>query len=270
MRKSMTKIGIIGCGTIGFYIAKYVDSEIRDAVIYAVCDKNDSKSKDFSNQLRSRPKTLNQTELIRSVDLVIETASAGSVRRILAEAVKNKKDVMIMSTGGLLECGELIALAEKNACNIYVPSGAIAGLDGLRAFAQGKVKSVTLTTTKPPLSLKDAPYVVEKKINLENITDSVTVFEGTAEQACKYFPANVNVAATLSIAGIGKKRTKILIIADPKITENVHRVVVEGEAGRMEVLLFNKPFKANPKTSRLAAMSAISALKSIFSNLKFG
>ncbi|MBI4708486.1 MAG: DUF108 domain-containing protein, partial [Candidatus Omnitrophica bacterium] len=155
-------------------------------------------------------------------------------------------------------------------CQIYLPSGAICGLDGVKSASLGRIDKVTLTTRKPPRSLEGAPYLVSKGINLSQIKQETLLFEGTAEEAIRGFPQNVNVCATLSIAGIGPEKTRVKIITSPFYTSNIHEVEAEGAFGRLTVRTENVPSPQNPKTSYLAALSAIATLKQILEPVKIG
>jgi len=160
-----------------------------------------------------------------------------------------------MSTGGLLKF--------KDIKSIYVPSGAVCGIDGVRAAAIGKIKRVTLTTRKPPKGLRGAPYLEKRKIDIDKIKKETVIYNGTADDAVKHFPKNINVAATLSLSGIGPSRTIVRIITSPKYNTNSHEVEVEGEFGRLFTKTENVPSKQNPKTSQLAIYSALAKLKEV-------
>jgi aspartate dehydrogenase len=178
---------------------------------------------------------------------------------------------MIMSIGGLLANLALFSLAKKKKCRVILPSGAICGLDGIKAASIGGIKKVTLTTRKPPQGLKGAPYVVKNNIDLDSITDEKVIFEGTAEEAVRGFPKNVNVSAMLSIAGLGPQKTRVRIITAPQYTRNMHEIEVEGKFGRLVTRTENVPFPDNPRTSFLAALSAVATLKQILDDtIKIG
>lgn len=177
---------------------------------------------------------------------------------------------MVLSVGGLLGRASWFQLAEEKGCHIYIPSGAIAGLDGVRAACQGAVRSVTLITRKPPHTLAGAPYVVERGIDLSTLQEETVLFEGSARDACAAFPANVNVAATLSLAGVGPERTRVKVVAVPGSQKNVHQIEVEGEFGKLTVEVENVPSDANPRSSKLAYLSAMGTLKGIVAGTKIG
>ncbi|MDI6639247.1 MAG: aspartate dehydrogenase [Methanocellales archaeon] len=269
----MIKIGIVGCGTIGKEICRAVDQGIIDAQLVALVDRKPESALKFASSLRSPPKVMSAAELIDAVDLVVECASQAAVREVAPPALKKGKDVMIMSVGALtnLELLEEIAiLARKHDCKVYLPSGAIVGLDGLKSASIGKIRSIMLTTRKPPSSLERAPYIEQHKVDLSTLERPTIIFEGSAEDAVKGFPDNVNVAATLSLAGIGAQNTKIRIIADPTLERNVHEICVDGEFGKFKTKVENVPSPANPRTSYLAALSAIATLRRIADPIQIG
>ena len=269
----MIRIGIVGCGAIGKEICRAVDQGIINAQLVAIVDRKPQAALEFASSLRSPPRVMNATELIDVVDLVVECASQTAVREIVPLALKNGKDVMIMSVGALTNrelLEEITLLARKHGCKVYLPSGAIVGLDGLKSASMGKICSVTLTTRKPPSSLERAPYIEQYKVDLSTLKKSTIIFEGSAEDAVKGFPDNVNVAATLSLAGIGTQNTKIRIIADPTLERNVHEICVEGDFGKFETRVENVPSPANPKTSYLAALSAIATLRRMADPIQIG
>jgi aspartate dehydrogenase len=261
------KVGIIGCGTIGSEIAKAI-LKIPKLELVSLCDIDKDKAERLSLLFPEKPSIDSISELISKVSLVIESSSQEVVRIAFPLSIEKRKDMMIMSVGGLLGKEDLLAEAEKMGVKVYLPSGAIAGIDGLKATSCANIESVILTTRKPPSALKGAPYL--KDIDLSEIKEEKTLFSATAEEAIKGFPANVNVAAILSLAGIGVQNTKVKIIADPNITRNIHEIEIIGDAGRIFIRCENLPSPTNPKTSYLASLSAIALLKQIASSVKIG
>lgn len=260
----MKRIGIIGCGAIGTGIAEFIQNHLKKrARIVALCDIDLEKAIFLSKKIKPHPAVIDIDSLIKKSDLIIEASSVNISGEIARRAVLNKKDVLIMSTGGLLRKSPLLRKAKSKGCSIYIPSGAICGLDGLNSAKIGKIKKVILTTRKPPRGLKGAPYLKNKNIEIDGIKKETLIYSGNAIDAIKYFPQNVNVAATLSLLGIGPKRTKVRIITSPRYTKNIHEVEVEGEFGRLFTRTENVPSKKNPKTSQLAIFSALSKLKEV-------
>ncbi len=264
------KVGIIGCGTIGSELSRAIAEEMPELNLVALSDLKAEKARELAQRLPTKPQVLRTDELIDRVDLVVEAASKEIAGEVVEKALRQGKDIMVMSTGGLLGKENLFNLAREKNCRIYLPSGALAGLDGVKAASGGGIDLVTLTTRKPPAGLKGAPYIIQNKIDLNSIREAKLIFEGTAEEAVEGFPQNINVAATVSLAGIGPQRTKVRIIADPGIDRNIHQIEVEGQFGKLTSRTENLPSPSNPKTSFLAILSAIATLKGIVARIKIG
>lgn len=262
IRKRVKKIGIVGCGTIGRAIAGFLQKKFKDrARIVALCDIDSEKLNSLSKKIRPRPITSDIADLVKKSDLIIEAASVDISAMVARCAILHKKDALIMSTGGLLKEQSILKKARLKGCSIYIPSGAICGLDGLVSAGAGKIKRVTLVTRKPLKGLKGAPYFKTKDI--KKIKKETIIYDGNAEEAIKYFPQNVNVAATLSLSGIGPRRTKVRIITSPEYKKNIHEIEVEGDFGRLFTRTENVPSKENPRTSQLAIFSAVAKLKEV-------
>jgi aspartate dehydrogenase len=257
------KIGIVGCGTIGTFIAKHIDRDFKSsAKVTALCDTDREKAATLASLVSSKPSVVSLESLIDKSDIVIEAASAGVSFIFAKKAIEKGKAVLVMSVGGILENSrELFDLAVKNKSRIILPSGAICGLDGIKSAGIGSIKKVSLTTKKPPQSLRGAPYIENNKIDLDSITDETLIFKGSAHEAVKAFPKNINVSALLSIVGIGAKKTQVVIKTSPEYMINTHEVEVEGDFGRLVSVTENVACADNPKTSYLAALSAVASLK---------
>jgi len=266
----MLKIGIVGCGTIGSELAMAIEQECKDkASLVALCDSEKQKATFLASKLPDSPPILPLKELIEECDLVVEAASASISSEVARRALLASKDVMVMSVGGLVD-SDIFELANEKHCHIYMPSGAICGLDGVKNSVMGKISRVTLTTRKPPRGLEGAPYVVQNKIDLSSISEETIIFEGNAMEAIRGFPKNVNVAITLSFAGIGPAKTRVKIICSPEYTTNSHEIEVEGEFGRLTTKTENVPAPQNPRTSYMAILSAIATLKGMLDYVKVG
>ncbi len=268
----MIKVGIIGCGTIGDELARACQKRFSGEVkLEAIADTDVAKARRLQNKLRPKPNLLSTDALIKRCDLVIESASKQISYDIAKKALSLGKDVMVMSVGGLLgKEKEIFELARTHRCCLYLPSGGVVGIDGLKAADIGQIYRVTLTTRKPPHGFEDAPYVLKHNINLKNLKQEKLLFEGNAAQAVRGFPKNINVSATLSIAGLGAKKTKVRIIACPHMLVNVHEVYVQGDFGSFYTRTENFPSEQNPRTSRLAILSAVATLDRILRNVKIG
>jgi len=267
------RIGIVGCGAIGKSLAKFIEGQLSSkARISALCDLDSSKAASLKNILKkSKPIVANLDELIKRSDLVIESASGKISYLVAKKTLSRGKSVLIMSIGGIIsKAEELFRLGRKNNCFIYLPSGAICGIDGLKALSLGGIEKVTLTTRKPPKALKGAEYIVKNKIDLDKIKEETVIFEGNALDAVRDFPQNINVAALLSIAGVGAKNTRVKIVTSPEYKDNSHEIEIVSKAGTIKTISRNVPFQENPKTSYLAALSAMAVLKNLFDSAKIG
>jgi aspartate dehydrogenase len=254
------KIGIVGCGTIGTAVARAIDDGRIPAGLAGLTSRTRTRAEELARSLRTSPTVLGLPELVQASDCVVEAATGNALEEIVPACLREGRDVFVISVGGLLGHEEWFREAETRGCRILFPSGAIAGLDGVRAAAMGRVDSVTLTTRKPPRGLAGAPYVVERRFNLEALTQETLLFEGTAREACKGFPTNVNVSAALSLAGIGPDQTRVRIFAVPGGTFNQHRIEVRGEFGRLSIEIENVPSATNPRTGLLSIFSSIATL----------
>ncbi|MGY5151915.1 MAG: aspartate dehydrogenase [Candidatus Nitrosopumilus sp. bin_6a] len=261
----MKRIGLLGCGAMGTQIALAIDSGQIPATLTHVFDESKEKSTLLVEKLTNKPEIVENSHLLSSnpVDIVVEAASQDAVMDVSLSVLQNKKDLMIMSVGALLD--ESIYDILSDACKdfkktIYLPSGAIAGLDGIKSV-KDELESISITTTKHPRSLKGAKFFETSDINLDEINTSTVIYEGIAKDAVSLFPANINVAALLSLTGIGSEKTGVKIVADPNTDKNTHHIVAEGKFGKMTFTIENYPDVNNPKTSRLAILSAIETLK---------
>lgn len=267
----MIRVGIVGVGTIGSELARACVTTFKDEVrLVGISDLDQTKEQKLRKALDVK-RRYSLGQLIKQCDLIIEAASAGSAYSIAKQALSCGKDVMLMSAGGIVGKEKAIyRLAANHRCCVYFPSGAISGLDGLKSAHIGKITKVELTTTKPPISFQNAPHVVKKKIDLNTINEHTLLFDGPVERAIVGFPQNINVSATLSMAGLGPKKTRVKIYATPGLKFHVHEVVVEGEFGSIYTRTQNLPSKKNPKTSHLAILSAVATLERILGNVKLG
>jgi len=265
------KVGIIGCGTIGSEIARSCISRLKDKVeLFAVCDVDEKKTDAVKKALKLDLRVLKLDEIVKESDLVVEAASAKISAEVAANCVKHKKACLVMSVGGLLGNEDLLKSALASGVKLYIPSGAVCGIDGLKAASIGKVESVTLTTRKPPKGLEGAPYLKENNIDPMAIKKETVVFSGTAAEAVDGFPKNINVSAVLSLAGLGASRTMVKIVTGPDYKLNIHEVEIVGEFGRIVTRSENLPSKTNPKTSALAVFSAIAALEGAVESVRIG
>jgi aspartate dehydrogenase len=276
-RRRKLKAALIGCGFIGETLAKAVDREMRDHVkLVAIYDQFKEKAVRLSQILDVKPKVVEDPSkiiLAKNVDLVIEAASQKVVRTYILRILSAGKDAMIASVGALADSKllhEVMNVAREKKARVYIPSGAIGGLDWIKAASDAGLEKVAITVRKPPLGFEGAPYVVENKIDLRAIEKPTQIYEGPASEAASAFPANVNVAVALSLAGIGAERTIVRVVADPTVKRNTHEIEAEGKVGKISIRIENIPSPTNPKTSWVAALSAIRKLKELAEPVSLG
>jgi aspartate dehydrogenase len=263
------RVAIAGLGAIGKRVAEALDRGIDGLTLAAVSAGNPEKHRDWLAGLAATPAVLPVEALADVADIVIECAPARLLRSIVEPFVTRGKIAVVLSAGALLDHEDLIELAKQNGGQIVVPTGALIGLDAVTAAAVGTIHSVRMVTRKPVPGLAGAPYIVENNIDIERITEPLRIFEGTAREAAKGFPANLNVAVALSLAGIGPDRTRLEIWADPTLTRNIHRIEVESDSARFSMSIENIPSE-NPRTGRITALSVIAYLRKQRASLRVG
>ena len=269
--KNKKRIGIIGCGAIGTELAIAIDQNgVEGGRLVGVSDRVVHRAEKLSRQLQQAPPVLEIDTLVERSDLVVECAQASLVPGLLKKIIQKRKDLLILSTGGVLGEGALLEKARKAGCRITVPSGALFGIDGIKAASLLPIRKMVLTTRKPPQSFEGAPFVLRRRIRLDAIRKEKLLFQGNVKQAVKAFPQNINVAATLALAGADPRKFVVRIIADPRAKRNSHEVIVEGPAGKLVSKCENVPAPENLKTSRLAILSAIAALKAYLDPVRVG
>ncbi len=263
----MRGIGLIGCGAIGRELATVIDEGKVKGMLKVVYDIYRDNAIGLLDRLESRPRIAESVDdiiLAEDVDIVVEAASQQAVRDYVKPIIQSKKDVMLMSVGALLDdnlYNDIIALLDRYGRRLYLPTGAIAGIDAIKSVRH-LLDHVMLITTKSPRALQGAPFFVERGIDPMSIKSKSVIYEGNAREAVKLFPANVNVAALLSIAGIGADKTIVRIIADPDTDRNTHEIVARGRFGELHIQVSNVPSASNPRTSYLAVLSAVECLRS--------
>jgi len=263
------RVAIAGLGPIGKGAAEALDQGIDGLSLAAVSVQNPEKHHNWLGTLKKPPVILPIEKLSDAADIVIECAPARLLRSIVEPFVQKGKTAIVLSAGALLENEDLIDVAKQNGGQIMVPTGALIGLDAVTAAAVGEIHSVRMVTRKPVQGLAGAPFLVENNIAIDDIKEPLKIFDGTAREAAKGFPANLNVAVALSLAGIGPDRTRLEIWADPALTRNVHRVEVDSDAAKFSMSIENIPSE-NPKTGRITALSVIALLRKQRAALRVG
>ena len=235
----------------------------------AAAARDRDKAAQFLRTL-SRPVPIAELEALgQDADIVVECAPSPLLPRIALPALAAGKKVVVLSVGALLSNPEIVQAAGRNGGQVLVPTGALIGLDAVAAAAEGKIRSVRMTTRKPVNGLLGAPYLVRNKIDISRIREPLKVFSGTAREAAAGFPANLNVAVALSLAGIGPDTTLLEIWADPHLTRNMHRIEVDADSATFTMTIENVPSE-NPKTGRITALSVIALLRRLNAPLRVG
>lgn len=253
--KDATKVGVAGIGAIGRAVCRALLSEsgIEGFVLHLVSDVKETADVPVEN--------VNFQTLARECDLLVECLPAAQVPALADAAFAHGRPLILISSAALLLYPDIIEKQKGSSSRIYVPSGALGGLDGVKAMREMGIEQALIASTKPPKGFEGAPYITEKAIDLNTIQDKTLIFSGNALEASKAFPANVNVAATLSLAGVGPKDTQVEVWADPTAKGNAHEITVATRFSTLNARIENMPDPANPKSSVLAAQSIVATLR---------
>ena len=262
------RVGLFGLGTIGRAVARALAEGLPGSVLAGATSRGADRARAFLASLPAPAPYVGLDELIERSDLVLEAATRDALEPVAPRILEAGRDLLVVSVGALLDHPEWVRLASARGARIHAPSCAIAGLDGLKGAAvQGHLDSVVMETRKPPRGLAGAPGVAG--LDLAAITAPTLVFEGPAREACRAFPANVNVVAAVSLAGLGPDRTRIRILADPGVDRNRHTVTAEGGFGRLRIEIESVPSQ-NPRTGKLSYLSVIAYLRDLRAPLRVG
>jgi aspartate dehydrogenase len=267
--QTRSRIAIAGLGAVGLAIAKALDKGIDGLALTAVSAKDKDGARRRLAKLGNAVEVVDIAELEPRADIVIECAPAELLSEIAEPFLTKGKIVVVLSCGALLAHEHLIDLAKKHGGQIVVPTGALIGLDAVTAAAEGKIQSVTMVTRKPVKGLVGAPYLIENNIRIEDIKQPLRIFKGTPRDAAVGFPANLNVAVALSLAGIGPDKTSLEIWADPDLERNTHSIEVVSDSASFTMSIANIPSE-NPKTGRITALSVIAYLRKLGAPLRVG
>jgi aspartate dehydrogenase len=262
-------VAVAGLGAVGLRVAQALAEGIPGCTLAAVSARDKARVAERLAGFRPSIPVLDLDQLESVADIVVECAPAELLREIAEPFVRAGKSVVVLSVGALLANCDLIALARENGGQLIVPSGALLGLDAVTAAAEGTISSVRMITRKPVRGLLGAPYLVEHNIRIEDITEAKCVFRGTPREAAVGFPANLNVAVALALAGIGPDRTSLEIWADPDLERNTHRIDVHSDSATFSMSIENVPTE-NPKTGRITAQSVIACLRKLKAPLRIG
>lgn len=266
----MLRVGIAGFGAIGSVVGRALDRGIAGFKLEAVAVRDAARMPPALASLATSVDAVAPEELARRCDVIVECAPAAAFCGIVTPAARAGRVVITVSAAALIENMQVIELAHAHGGRIILATGALLGFDAVRAAAKGTIHSVTMVTRKPPKSLFDAPYLAAHGIDITNLAAPLKVFSGTAREGARGFPANVNVAAALALAGIGPERTMLEIWADPSLSRNTHTIKVDADTVRFEMTIENVPTPEKPATGRVTALSVIAALESLTSPLRVG
>jgi aspartate dehydrogenase len=263
------RVAIAGLGAIGRTLAKRLNDGMPGLTLACAAAGDRAKAQAFLDAEGIACPLVGLDEFPAHADIAVECAPASQLDNICRPMLGAGKSVIVLSCGALLPRPDLIELAKAKGGTIIVPTGALLGLDAVAAAAEGKIASVRMTTRKPPGGLKGAPYLEKNGISVDGLNEAKLVFSGSAREAAAGFPANVNVVAALSLAGIGPDRTHIDIWADPAVTRNCHDIEVEADSANFKLSIENVP-SDNPKTGRIVALSVLATLRKLGAPLRVG
>ncbi len=266
---SEIRVAIAGLGAIGRMLARKLNAGMPGLTLACAAAGDRAKAQAFLDAEKIACPIVPLGEFPAHADIAVECAPAAIIEDICRPMLEAGKSVVVLSCGALLPRPQILDLAKAKGGRIIVPTGALLGLDAVVAAAEGNITSVRMTTRKPPAGLKGAPYLEKNNISVDGLTEAKRVFSGSAREAAAGFPANVNVAAALSLAGIGPDRTQIDIWADPSVTRNCHAIEVEADSARFQMSIENVPSE-NPKTGRIVALSVLAALRKLGAPLSVG
>lgn len=265
-----TRVAIAGLGTIGFPVAEALHAGIKGLELAAVSSGGREKAEAKLAEAGIQAPVLENGELAAAAEVIVECAPAAAFQDIARPALEAGRLLVTVSGAALLDAPELVEIADQNGGKIILATGALLGLDAVRAAAEGEIREVRMVTRKPPRSLQGAPYLAEHGIDVMALTEPLMVFEGSAREAARGFPANLNVAAALSLAGTGPDDTRIEIWADPAIERNTHTIHVDADTAHFSMTIENVPSEDNPGTGRITPLSVIATLRGLAEPLRVG
>jgi aspartate dehydrogenase len=263
------RVAVAGLGAIGRMLARKLNAGMPGLKLACAAAGDRAKAQAFLDAEGIACPIVPLHEFPVHADIAVECAPAAIIEDICRPMLEAGKSVIVLSCGALLPRPQILDLAKAKGGRIIVPTGALLGLDAVVAAAEGEITSVRMTTRKPPAGLKGAPYLEQHGISVDGLSEAKRVFSGSAREAAAGFPANVNVAAALSLAGIGPDRTRIDIWADPAVTRNCHEIEVEADSARFRMSIENVPSE-NPKTGRIVALSVLATLRKLGAPLSVG
>ena len=264
------KVGIAGLGTIGLVVARAIDQGLEDMELVGVTVRDADKARSNMAGFKNPAPIMDAQELADKSDIIVECVPKAAFRDIAEPALKAGRLFITVSGAGILANPDIVDLAKAHKARIILATGALLGLDAVRAAAEGVVHDIRMVTRKPPNALKGAPYLEANNISVDGLDEPKKVFDGTAREGAEGFPANVNVAAALGLAGVGADDTKLEIWADPALTRNTHTIRVDADSARFEMTIENVQSDEHPGTGKITALSVIACLRGQASPLRVG
>jgi len=266
----MLAVGIIGYGTIGRVVARALDAGIDGMRLAAVATGRRDKAAAAMAELAQPVEIMSIAAVADCCDIVVDCAPKAVFHEIAETALDRGRILVTVSGAGILANPDIEDLARTNGGRVILATGALLGLDAVRAAAEGQINEVRMITRKPPNALKDAPHIIDNDINLDGLNGAVKVFEGSAREGAMAFPANVNVAAALGLAGVGADATRLEVWADPHLQRNTHAIEVDADSARFTLNIENVQSPENPGTGKITALSVIACLRGMTAPMKIG
>lgn len=268
---SSMKIGIAGMGAVGLRVAEALDQgAIPGSVLAGFSARNDKRAEELNRHLSKVVPHYPLSEIANHCDIVIEALPPTLFEDLAMPVLQAGKTLVVLTASQLMGRQDLIDLATKTGAKIVIPSGAILGLDAIKGVAEGTINSVVIETRKPVAGLIKAPYVVQKGLDLRALTEPQLILEGAVTEVARVFPANVNVAVAVSLAGPGPDKTRMEVWADPSLERNLHTVRVTSDSSDFTMSIQNRPSEENPATGKITALSVIAWLREQTAVLQVG
>lgn len=265
----MLTVAIAGLGAVGLPLARALDDGIEGLALRAISVRDRARAEHALQTFRAPPEIV-PLDRLASHDIVVEAVPHAIFDQVAGPAIAAGRIFVPVSAGALLSRQHLVRQARRSGARIIVPTGALLGFDAIRAAAEGPIDSITLESRKPPAALEGAPFIERLGLDLKRVREPMRLLAGNAIEAAQGFPANLNVAAALALAGIGPVRTRVEVWVDPTITRNTHTIRVDAAAARMSMTIENLPSRENPRTGQITALSVIACLRGLVQALKIG
>jgi len=264
------RVGVAGLGAIGMPVAKWLDAGVPGLALSGVSAGNKERAAERVADFWVQPPVLDLKDLVAASDVLVEVLPPEKFLELAEPTIEAGKTLIVLTLTSLMPRMDLVDRARETGSQVIAATGALVGFDAVRAAAKGEVESITMKTRKPPEGLKKAAFVVEQGIDLDGLTEPLCLYSGSVRDAAATFPANVNVAVALALAGIGVDRTQYEIWADPAMTRNTHVINVEADSTRFEMTIAGVPTEENPATGKLTPLSVMATLERLVAPLTVG